>query len=336
MQRVKTCFMFPAFEMRYRSFDLHQLPDYLHSLARCLERLGGTWVTVERYCQAYASPVVFEALDDSQKHDLSFLSGCMFSDYLQHKGVVPDCIIPYSMGLFSALYAADCLDLEDGWRLMRFVCRTAHEVGPRDGAYGMGVVMGLSEKTMTTLLRPFNRQLHVSDVIQENIFVLSGRKAEMEEFFACVRAHGDAHARFLAVERPYHSPFMAEAEKPIRSFAESLPIRPPRRMLLSGVTQRPLQTVADIQDEVCTNVINPLHWRSTVQAAVALGTNVFVECGMSESLCKLVKLELNHVQVYHPKRFKQWGLSRSKEKSCDAVGLMTEETQIQAGAASGG
>lgn len=305
MEKRRICLMFPAFEMRYRSFDPLRLPGFEEVVSRCLKKLGDPWgLTLERYRMAYASGEVYEGLDDAEKHDLSYITSCAVADYVRERGVRADGVIPYSMGLFSALYAAGSVDLEDGWRLMRFVCRTAQQTGPRDEPYGMGVVMGVSEQSLKGLLAPYGHEIHVSDVVHETIFILSGRRRVMEALFQRLNGTTSRHAKFLPVERPYHSPFMAEAEGKIRRFLSGLRIRAPQIPFLSGVTQKPLKTATDVREEVCTNVIHPLHWRRTVQAAWAWGLSLFLECGMSESLCKLVKLELAHVDVLHPKRFK--------------------------------
>jgi|GEM_PF-1754906 len=304
MKNRRMCWVFPAFEMKYRAFDPAQLPGYLDCVARCLERMdGGPSMTLPFYREAYASAKLYSSLGDALKHDLSFVSSCAVADYLKALGLFPHTMAPYSMGLYAALYAAECLPFEDGLQLMRFICRTAHEVGPRDGAFGMGVVMGLSEETLRSVLKPYEARVYLSDVMAHGICILSGPRQLLQEVFAQATRRGASHGKFLAVDLPYHSPLMAAAEERIRPMASRLIQAAPRWPIISCVTQKTLRTMDEVLEEVAANVVRPLHWRRTVQTA-AQDVDLFVECGLSEQLCKLILLEIAGSNVVHPKRFR--------------------------------
>ncbi|WP_448382534.1 ACP S-malonyltransferase [Desulfosoma sp.] len=302
MKNGKMCWVFPAFEMKYRAFDPAQLPGYLDCVARCLERMDGG-PSMRFYREAYASAKLYSSLSDELKHDLSFVSSCAVADYLKALDLLPQSLAPYSMGLYAALYAAECLPFEDALQLMRFICRTAHEVGPTDGAFGMGVVMGLSEETLQSLLQPYAARVYLSDVVAHGLCILSGPRRLLQELFEEATRRGASHGKFLPVGLPYHSPLMAAAEERIRPVAGRLLQKAPRWPIISCVTQKPLRTVDDVLEEVAANVVRPLHWRRTVQTA-AKGIDLFVECGLSEQLCKLIVLEISGARVMHPKRLR--------------------------------
>lgn len=330
MGHSTTAFVFPAFEMKYAAYDVRLVEDYVERLQKALSLLGDQCsLTVDRVIAAYASADNYAQLNDEQKHHLCYVSSTLLADIVEARGVTAQWAAPYSMGLFAALYAVRSVSFQEGFALMNHVCRTAHEVGRHRQGYGMGTVVGLSRERVEALMAKHGPEVVVSDEMTEKVIILSGRTKELETVVSRALKDGAFHAKLLAVELPYHSHMMREAQERIEAFAATLSWETPRYPIVACTDQHVLRTVEDVRREVCTNVIRPLRWRATMEWLLHQGVSRFVECGFCENLSKMLKMTDRTVQVFHPKRFQRLEREEACERAVDAANACVSSLQAQ-------
>uniref|UniRef100_A0A832EEM6 [acyl-carrier-protein] S-malonyltransferase n=1 Tax=Desulfacinum infernum TaxID=35837 RepID=A0A832EEM6_9BACT len=311
-----TAFVFPAFEMKYASYDIRQLEGVVDLFGEALARLGrASSLGVDRVIAAYGAAERYAGLTDEEKHHLCYIGSCVLADYVRRRGMTPNWIGPYSMGLFAALYAARCVSFEEGFALMNHVCQTAHQVGRHRQGYGMGSVVGLSRRRIEEIVRACGGEVFLSDEMSDKVVILSGKRVELDRVLEKARADGAFQGKMLNVELPYHSEIMQEAEDLIASFANRLCFKDPECPIVACTDQKILRTAEEVRREVCVNVLRPLNWKRTVEVLVERGVNRFVECGFCENLSKLLKMSAKHVEVWHPKRFHKLGVRKSAPSS---------------------
>lgn len=315
---LTTAFVFPAFEMKYGSYDIRRLDGFMDLLAEALKALGSDCsLSADQMARAYADEAQYGRLNDEQKHQLCYVSSCVLADYVREMGTAPAWIAPYSMGLFAGLYAARCVSFPDGYGLMRHVCRTAHEVGRHRQGYGMASVVGLGRERIERLTATPERDVVLSDELSDKIFILSGKKAGLASVVEKALAEGAFHAKLLHVELPYHSWMMEEAEERIAAYAAGVSFRDPECPIVSCTDQKILRTAEAVRREVCVNVVRPLRWKKTAEVLFAHGVKCFVECGFCESLSKLIKMNAKDVDVFHPKRFHKLNVGFSTDRRAE-------------------
>jgi len=306
--------------MKYPSYDIFQLAGYLQMLEKNLRALPDVCIPdVEIFRAAYASRDDYETMTDEQKHHLCYVSSCTLVDYLKLRHISIDWIAPYSMGLFSSLYAAGCLSLQDGFALMNHVCQTALLVGRNLKGYGMGAIVGLSRSRVERLLHACCSEVQISDELTDNLIILSGKTSEFDPLFDMAMKDGAIHCKHLPVELPYHSHLMKEAEPILRAFVDRLPLRDPVCPIVACTDQKVLTTAADVREEASTNVLRPLNWKRTVEVLLKKGVDHFVECGFCENLSKMIKMTAGSLHVFHPKRFERLLPTIAKEGSLSQI-----------------
>lgn len=111
------------------------------------------------------------------------------------------------------------------------------------------------------------------------------------------------HWRFLPVAVPFHSPLLREAEDKIRRFLGQIEVRDPACGIVSCVTQRVLTSADDVKEEAVGNLRRPIRWYQTMRRLPDLGVNVFLKCGLSDSLCSLAGNVEGDFPTYHPRTF---------------------------------
>jgi len=299
----KVAFLFPAFSMKYRDASPKPVDGYADEVARLLTRASAV---VEIDQRKFEVPGEFdldhELQDDLQEHYVSYVESCALASLLERRGMRCDFVAGYSMGLFAALHHGAAVSFEDGLQLLHQVCTFAHEA-VEGGAYGMGVVVGLTADEIAALIAQNCPEVEVADVCAPRVVIASGTRGDLGKLFEVSEAKGSLHSRFLPVTIPFHSVFLREAEDRIRRFLGQIDIRTPACGIVSGVNQRVLVSEEDVKAEAVGNLWQPLRWYKTMRRLLDLEVDVFLECGLSDSLCTLARNVEGDFQTYHPRKF---------------------------------
>jgi len=299
----KVAFLFPAFSMKYRDFSRKPVPGYPEEVAEFLARASAVVEIDERKFEKPGEFVLDDALeDDLQEHYVAYVDSCALASLLRKKGIRCDYVAGYSMGVFAALHHSAALSFEDGLQLLHHVCTSAHEAA-EGGTYGMGVVVGLSADEIGALIAEHCPAVEVADVCAPRVVIVSGPRADLEKLFAVAEPEGSMHSRLLPVTVPFHSTLLRAAETKIRRFLAKIRVRPPDCGVVSCVTQDVLKSADDVIDEASGNLWHPLRWHQTMGRLLDLGADVFLECGLSDSLCNLARSVEGDFRAYHPRKF---------------------------------
>lgn len=302
MSRKVAC-VFPAFAMKYRDFGRECLDGYQHEVARFLARASAVVQLDARRFESPGQFVLEDPLqDDLQAQYVCYLDSCAVGSLLKKRKIACDYVAGYSMGLFAALYHSSAVSFEDGLRLIQNTCTFAHQA-VRGGDYRMGVVVGLTADEVGTLITQNCQQVEVADVCGPRVVIASGRRFDLERLLQVSQAEGSLQSKLLPVAIPFHSSLLGEVEGRIRQFLGQLEIRSPACGIVSCVDQKVLSSEEDVREEAAGNVSRPINWFKTMNRLLELGVDVFVECGLSESLCNLARNIDGDYQIYHPRKF---------------------------------
>ncbi|MHC4175966.1 MAG: ACP S-malonyltransferase [Planctomycetota bacterium] len=301
----KVACLFPAFAMKYKTRSRALPEGYQDEVARFLAEASAV---VEIDMRKFERPNEF-ALDDElqnalQEHYVSYVNSCAVGSLLKQRKITCDYVAGYSMGLFAALCHSSAVSFHDGLRLMHNTCTFAHEA-VESGQYGMGVVIGLTTDQVDALIAENCREVEVTDVCSPRVVITSGRRSDLTKLLEAAKTKGGLHAKLLPVSLPFHSSLLRLVEGRIRDFLGQVEVRRPACGIVSCVNQMMLTSEEDVKEEVAGNVSHPINWLETMRRLLALGVDVFVECGLSESLCNLARNIDGDYRIYHPRKFGQ-------------------------------
>ncbi len=295
MNRTKKIgFMFPAFAMKF----VGSHPLYQEELDRVLP-LASKLVPIDlNRFKEMATGVI---QDELQAHYFCYINNGVVSTILKAKNIIPDYLAGYSMGLFSALFRCGAVSFEDGLLLMHNYYNVAlHSSDAKK--YGVGIIVGLTAATVDRLILTHCENVDIIDVSNEHVINVSGFFDEVVHLLQ-IAAQQAIYTKMLPITLPYHSRFMARASDKIRAFLQGVSIRSPAVPIVSCVNQKVLSTAQDIRDELYCNVSDRINWHKTMQKMLALGVNVFVECGMTKSLTQLAKFIDGEYTVFNINNF---------------------------------
>ncbi len=290
MNRKKIGFMFPAFAMKFAGSH----PLYQQELDRFLA-VASKLVPVDLKRFKEMTDGVIE--DELQAHYFCYINSGVVSTILQTQNIIPDYLAGYSMGLFAALCRSGAVSFEDGLLLMHNYYNLAlHSID--DKKYRVGIIVGLTAERVDRLIGEHCKNVDIIDVSNEHVINVSGFSDEVIGLLK-IAAQQALHTKMLPITLPYHSRFMEKAKGEMRGFLRDVKLQTPAVPIVSCVNQKVLSTAQDIKDELYCNVTDNINWYKTMQKMLALGVNLFVECGMSKSLTQLAKFIDGDYKIYN-------------------------------------
>lgn len=219
---------------------------------------------------------------------LVFVTSSIMLAQLDEDGVEPAMVAGHSLGEYTALMAAGCLDREVALQLVAERGRAMAEQA-RQHPGTMGAVVGLPAATVEQLCADAARHgtVVIANRNSARQLVVSGTTAAVEAVLAAAQAAGAIRARRLPVGGAYHSPLMEPAEHRLAAALVQAPLRPPRTPFISSVTGQRVTDIEAYRAQLQRQVTSPVCWYETVRTLTGLGATQFVEVGPGRVLSGL-------------------------------------------------
>ena len=198
----------------------------------------------------------------------------------------------HSLGEFTALAAAKALPFQDGLRLVRERGRLMKEAGEHSPG-AMAAILGLDTETVAAICADASAQtgqplVPANDNCPGQI-VISGNSETLDIALSMATGRGARRAVKLAVSVASHSPLMASIIDPFRAVLDEIPFKAPTTPVIGNVNAAPLQSVAEIRDELSAQLVSTVRWTETIQYMRQAGVSTFVELGPKDVLSGLIK-----------------------------------------------
>lgn len=194
----------------------------------------------------------------------------------------PDYVAGHSLGEYSALVAAQALDLADGLRLVR----RRGELMEQFGRGGMIAVLGLDDEALSLVASESGAE--VANFNAPGQTTLSGTDDALAVAELAAKARGARRVVRLAVNGAFHSSLMAPVAEALRNDIEQTHVAKPRIPLISNVTAEPIVHPDDIRRELVEQVCASVQWTRSVQTMIELGVSHFYEIGHGSVLSGLI------------------------------------------------
>ena len=195
----------------------------------------------------------------------------------------------HSLGEYSALCAADAIDLSTTARLLRLrgeAMQAAVPVGKGAMAALLGADFALAEAICADAA-----QGQVCAAANDNgggQVVISGAKDAVDRAMVLAKERGVKRAVPLPVSAPFHCALMQPAADVMADALAQAAIRPPLVPLYANVTAAPVADPPAIRNLLVAQVTGTVRWRESVEAMAQAGVSHFVEFG-AKVLAPMVK-----------------------------------------------
>lgn len=208
-----------------------------------------------------------------------------------------DYVAGHSLGEYSALCAADALDLTTTARLLRTRGLAMQDAVPV-GEGAMAALLGadralagvIAGAAIDAILAEGGAEL-ICTVANDNDpsqVVISGHRVAVDRAIALAKDLGAKRAVLLPVSAPFHCPLMQPAAEVMENALLDADLRAPLVPLYCNVDGAPIATPGEIRVALVQQVTGMVRWRESVLAMVDAGVTEFIEFG-GKVLAPMVK-----------------------------------------------
>ena len=207
---------------------------------------------------------------------------------LRTAGWKPDIFAEHSMGIYSALAAAEAISFEEGL----FITEAIGRLLQREGAIhrgGMASIIGLPLEEIQKICQDLNGfQLSIANYNGSMHFVLSGEERGVEKSISLALSRKAVSATRLAFNTALHSPALHSLREEIMTILQDIKIQSSNIPILNHWTIKPLRK-EEMKDFLSQEIGRPVYWIRCVEKLLQEGFTQFIEVGHEATLTKLMR-----------------------------------------------
>jgi [acyl-carrier-protein] S-malonyltransferase len=202
-------------------------------------------------------------------------------------GALPQMMAGHSLGEWSALVAAGCIEFKAAVELVRFRAEAMQAAVPQ-GEGAMAAIMGLEDIDVEAACH----EAANGDVVEAVNFnapgqvVIAGAAAAVARAIEAATTKGARRAIALPISVPAHSSLMRPAAERLRERLQAIEVMP-AAVPVYGVDVKRHGGPDEIRAAVVKQLHSPVYWAATVRTMISAGATHIVECGPGKVLTSL-------------------------------------------------
>lgn len=196
----------------------------------------------------------------------------------------------HSLGEYSALAAAEALNVGDCARLLRIRGQAMQAAVPV-GQGAMAAILGLDLDAVRAVAA-LAAEHGVCEAANDNDpgqVVVSGEVAAIERAVELAKEHGAKRAMLLPVSAPFHCKMMQPAAEAMEAALQSVEINAPKVPLVSNVRAEQVNDPDVIRALLVEQVTGAVRWRESVMHMAQTGVTEIWEIGAGKALSGMVR-----------------------------------------------
>jgi [acyl-carrier-protein] S-malonyltransferase len=198
----------------------------------------------------------------------------------KHGGGLPAAMAGHSLGEYSALVCSGALDFRTAVGLVQFRGQAMQAAVPA-GQGAMAAILGLDDGDVEAACREAaqGETVQAANFNSPGQIVIAGTAAAVDRAIEVAKSKGAKRAIKLPVSVPSHSPLMQPAAERLAEKLQQVKFGPREVRDIYTVDVRKHGDEADIRRALVEQLVKPVRWTETIQAMLAGGARVIVECG---------------------------------------------------------
>ncbi len=233
----------------------------------------------------------------------------IFAAWRAAGGPPPELMAGHSLGEYTALAAADAIELEDAVPLVRFRAQVMQEAVPV-GVGTMAAILGLDDDNVIAACAEAAGD-EVVEAVNFNApsqVVIAGHRGAVARACEISRKLGAKRAVTLAVSVPFHSSLLASAADRLGARLPNVDVRSPSVPVINNIDVAVESDPERIRDALARQAAGPVRWTQVIQAMSERGVTHVIECGPGKVLSGLTRRivpALNSLSVSDPASLSQ-------------------------------
>ncbi|TAN21887.1 MAG: [acyl-carrier-protein] S-malonyltransferase [Acidobacteria bacterium] len=208
---------------------------------------------------------------------------------LAERGLKPDYVAGHSLGEYSALVAAACLDFKEAVKVVRRRGELMQEAVPA-GQGAMAAILGMEAEAVIALCA----EAAQSEVCSPANFnspgqiVIAGDKAAVDRAVELASSRG-VKAIPLPVSAPFHCALMAPAQETLQWDLWNTYFSELEMPLMTNVDAELIEAAEEARDGLIRQVTAPVQWERSMRGLLEKGVTHFIEVGPGKVLSGLMR-----------------------------------------------
>jgi [acyl-carrier-protein] S-malonyltransferase len=223
-----------------------------------------------------------EALGKTERTQPAMLAAgvATWRAWRKHGGGLPASMAGHSLGEYSALVCSGALDFRTAVGLVQFRGQAMQAAVPA-GQGAMAAILGLDDADVEAACREAaqGETVQAANFNSPGQIVIAGTAAAVDRAIEVAKSKGAKRAIKLPVSVPSHSPLMQPAAERLAEKLQQVKFGPREVRDIYTVDVRKHGDEADIRTALVEQLVKPVRWTETIQAMLAGGARVIVECG---------------------------------------------------------
>ena len=221
-----------------------------------------------------------------------YLTDLAAAKALMENGIMPEGLAGFSLGEIPALALGGAYSEADG-----FVIAQKRGAAMAKAGEGLDVSMmacvKLPVEQVEELAKPYDKvyPVNYNSPVQ---LVCSGDKTQLEALAKDIKA-AKGRGVMLAVSGAFHSPYMTAAVAPFGEALADFEVKLPEIPVYANFTAAPYE--GDAKSLMLDQINHPVQWVKLIRRMAEDGFDTFVECGVGNTLQKLISQILPEAKV---------------------------------------
>lgn len=213
------------------------------------------------------------------------VSALSYLKKVQETRQLPNYVAGLSLGEYTALFAADVFDFEDGLKLVK----KRGELMQQTIAGDMAAVMGLSEEKIKEIVSRYKLDgIEIASYTAYIQFVIAGPKTVIEASQPIFEQEGATMFVPLKVGGASHCHYMSEAKAQFESFLKQFNFNFPKIPVIANTNAKPYLKYG-IAENLATQMVMPVLWRQSIEYLFQQGETEFEEVGPGKILTGIIR-----------------------------------------------
>ena len=219
-----------------------------------------------------------------------------FRVFMSELGILPDYCMGHSLGEYSALCCAGMISYSDALNLVTTRGKIITEASKKLNGTMVWVV-NVQAETVNNLcaeVRAEGMEVYVSAYDSSTQTAISGSKEAIEHIAPLLEKLG-AIMYPLKLSGPFHSPLMQEAAAKMQKELENCTYSEGNFKVVANYNAKPYEGFQQIPDYLMKQLVNPIHWKQSLDFLIEQNVIHTVEMGPKSVLKFLIEQNTNKI-----------------------------------------
>lgn len=279
-KKTSMAMMFAGIGTDYRKV-IHKIPQKERERIRQLSAL-----LKDRYKLDIDSYLNGDSLDmENNLYNWLSIYTCDYAIYEWYtsRGLVPDYLIGYSMGLITALACSQAITFEEGAFLL-------FEINQKESyKEGMATIIGFEKEELSQIIKDSQCEEKVFIACENNpyCFGISGYESSIQSVCKMAAERGALNIYAIDSKFAFHTPLYHIPERDLSVSVEKIKVVDSSIPVVSSIDQSLRWKARELTDELIRNMYSTMKWGKSITLLSQSGTKHFIEAGLGKGLTKI-------------------------------------------------